>query len=100
MASASSKNLQKKEDESHYLCMIVRWKYVLPRQLVYNFSCLSLKIVNSALHWRWILSSFPADMLLRPDGITWTYLDHFQLSSGQQCYWLNITQKYNVKENK
>ena len=34
--------------------MIVHWKYVLPRQLVYNFSCLSLKIVNSALHWRWI----------------------------------------------
>ena len=38
----------------HQHRMIVHWKYVLPRQLVYNFSCLSLKIVNSALHWRWI----------------------------------------------
>ena len=52
--ASTSKNLQKKEDESHYLCIVVHWKYVLPHRLVYNFSCLSLKIVNLALHWRWI----------------------------------------------
>ena len=29
-------------------------KNKIPRRLVYNFSWLSLIIVNSALHWRWI----------------------------------------------
>ena len=33
-----------------YLRIIVHWKYALPRQLVYNFGCLSLKIVKLALH--------------------------------------------------
>ena len=31
--------------------------------------------------------------MLRPDGITWIYLDRIQLWSGQQCYRLNITLK-------
>ena len=35
---------------------IVHWKYALPRWLAYNFSCLSLKIVKSAFHWRWIFA--------------------------------------------
>ena len=33
-----------------YLRIIVHWKYALPRQLVYNFGCLSLKIVKLAFH--------------------------------------------------
>ena len=37
-----------------YLCIIVHWKNALPWRLVYNFGCLSLKIVKLAFHWRWI----------------------------------------------
>ena len=33
-----------------YLRIIVHWKYALPRQLVYNFGSLSLKIVKLAFH--------------------------------------------------
>ena len=33
-----------------YLCIIVHWKYALRHQLVYNFRCLSLKIVKLAFH--------------------------------------------------
>ena len=35
-------------------------KVCLPRRLVSNFSCLSLKIVKLAFHWRWIFT-FVAD---------------------------------------
>ena len=30
--------------------IIVNWKYALPRQLVYDFGCLSLKIIKLAFH--------------------------------------------------
>ena len=33
-----------------YLCIIVHWKYALRHQLVYNFRCLSFKIVKLAFH--------------------------------------------------
>ena len=33
-----------------FLGTIVRWKYALPHRLVYNFGCLSLKIVKLAFH--------------------------------------------------
>ena len=33
-----------------YLCIIVHWKCALRRQLVYNFGCLSLKIIKLAFH--------------------------------------------------
>ena len=34
-------------------------KICLPRRLVFNFSCLSLKIVKLAFHWRWIFAFVP-----------------------------------------
>ena len=56
-----------------YVCIIVRWKYTLPRRLFYNFGCLSLKIVKLAFHWRWIfLPSLSAGMLLRAG---WRYMN-------------------------
>ena len=39
-----------------FLGTIVRWKYALPHRLVYNFGCLSLKIVKLAFHWRRIFA--------------------------------------------
>ena len=38
------------------LSIIVHWKYAFPRQLVNNFSCLSLKLVKLAFLWRWIFA--------------------------------------------
>ena len=40
-----------------FLGTIVQWKYALPYRLVYNFGCLSLKIVKLAFHWRGFLPS-------------------------------------------
>ena len=91
--SASSKNLQKKEDESHYLCIIVHWKYALPHRLAYNFSCLSLKIVKPAFRWRWIFAcrlTCRCDLMALPQ----LYLNRFRSSSGQRRYRLSITLKY------
>ena len=63
------------------------WKYALPSRLVYNFGCLSLKIVKSAFHWRGIFA-FVASWLdcCDHDGVPWIYLSRFRSSSGQRCY--------------
>ena len=63
------KNRMKATD---YLCIIVHWKYALPWRLVYNFGCLPLKILNCLSTGDGFLSSFPADMSLRP---WWGYSD-------------------------
>ena len=63
---------QKTEDEkplSVYSCTL---KVCLPRQLVSNFSCLSLKIVKLAFHWRWIFA-----------WVARIYHNRFRSSSGQ-----------------
>ena len=39
-------------------------KVCLPRRLVSNFSCLSLKIVTLVFHWRWILPSLPEYIII------------------------------------
>ena len=73
-----------------YLCIIVHWKNALPWRLVYNFGCLSLKIVKLAFHWRWIfvfVSGWHVAanlMALLRSSSAWS-LRH---------YWSNITQKY------
>ena len=76
---------RKERMKSHYLCIIVHWKYVLPRQLVSNFSCLSLEIVKLAFHWRWINFCLCCRLTCccERDDITWIYHNRFRSSSGQ-----------------
>ena len=50
---ASSNYLQKTEDEKPLPVYNCTLKVCLPRRLVSNFSCLSLKIEKLAFHWRW-----------------------------------------------
>ena len=50
---------QKTEDEKPlpvYNCTLKDKIVCLPRRLVSNFSCLSLKIVKLAFNWRWIFA--------------------------------------------
>ena len=49
-ALISIEALKKGRKAIDYLRIIVHWKYALPRQLVYNFGSLSLKIVKLAFH--------------------------------------------------
>ena len=85
------KNRMKPTD---YLCITVNWKYALPWRLVYNFGCLSLKIVKLVFHWRWIfvfvsgwhVAAIPAGTLigLLRSSSAWSL----------RRYRSNITQKY------
>ena len=73
-----------------YLCIIVNWKYALPWRLVYNFGCLSLKIVKLAFRWRWIF------VFVSGWHVAATLMGLLRSSSAWslQRYRSNITQKY------
>ena len=61
---------QKTEDEKLLPVYNCTLKVCLPQRLVSNFSCLSLKIVKLAFHWRWIFAFF-AIWHVAADGVTW-----------------------------
>ena len=60
---------QKTEDEKPLPVYNCTMKVCLPRRLVSNFSCLSLKIVKLAFHWRWIFA-FVASLHVAADYVT------------------------------
>ena len=72
------------EDEKPLPVYNCTLKVCPPRRLVSNFSCLSLKIVKLAFHWRWILPSLPADMLLHPDSALTALPEYIIIASDRQ----------------
>ena len=81
------------EDEKPLPVYNCTLKVCPPRRLVANFSCLSIKIVKLAFHWRWIFAFVAGGHVwhvaapwLDPDGVTWIYHNRFRSSSGQLLY--------------